>query len=156
MPYRLLDILSSMLVVATSGTGFVLGSGNIIDFGGLFWTCAGTMMVAASANSLNQVSFELLIIIIIIFQSQSFSYYKYCLCVCARACACVHVLGCLNFQTNLCILYCQVFEINNDAKMKRTMRRPLPSGRLSIPHAVTWASSVGVAGTAILACKVVP
>ncbi|KAL6323461.1 hypothetical protein AAG906_039031 [Vitis piasezkii] len=90
----------SMLVVATSGTGFVLGSGNIIDFGGLFWTCAGTMMVAASANSLNQV-----------------------------------------------------FEINNDAKMKRTMRRPLPSGRLSIPHAVTWASSVGVAGTAILACK---
>ena len=156
MPYRLLDILSSMLVVATSGTGFVLGSGNIIDFGGLFWTCAGTMMVAASANSLNQVSFELLIIIIIFFQSQSFSYYKYCLCVCARACACVHVLGCLNFQTNLCILYCQVFEINNDAKMKRTMRRPLPSGRLSIPHAVTWASSVGVAGTAILACKVVP
>ena len=156
MPYRLLDILSSMLVVATSGTGFVLGSGNVIDFGGLFWTCAGTMMVAASANSLNQVSFELLIIIIIIFQSQSFSYYKYCLCVCARACACVHVLGCLNFQTNLCILYCQVFEINNDAKMKRTMRRPLPSGRLSIPHAVTWASSVGVAGTAILACKVVP
>ena len=105
MPYRLLDILSSMLVVATSGTGFVLGSGNVIDFGGLFWTCAGTMMVAASANSLNQVSFELLIIIII-FQSQSFSYYKYCLCVCARACACVHVLGCLNFQTNLCILYC--------------------------------------------------
>ena len=49
-----------MLVVATSGTGFVLGSGNVIDFGGLFWTCAGTMMVAASANSLNQVSFELL------------------------------------------------------------------------------------------------
>ncbi|KAJ9680418.1 hypothetical protein PVL29_019676 [Vitis rotundifolia] len=90
----------SMLVVATSGTGFVLGSGNVIDFGGLFWTCAGTMMVAASANSLNQV-----------------------------------------------------FEINNDAKMKRTMRRPLPSGRLSIPHALTWASSVGVAGTAILACK---
>ncbi|XP_034708465.1 protoheme IX farnesyltransferase, mitochondrial isoform X2 [Vitis riparia] len=89
-----------MLVVATSGTGFVLGSGNVIDFGGLFWTCAGTMMVAASANSLNQV-----------------------------------------------------FEINNDAKMKRTMRRPLPSGRLSIHHAVTWASSVGVAGTAILACK---
>lgn len=60
MPYLLFDILSSMLVVATSGTGFVLGSGNVIDFGGLFWTCAGTMMVAASANSLNQVSFELL------------------------------------------------------------------------------------------------
>ncbi|GMH22340.1 hypothetical protein Nepgr_024183 [Nepenthes gracilis] len=90
----------SMLVVATSGTGYILGSGHIIDFYGLCWTCAGTMMVAASANSLNQV-----------------------------------------------------FEVNNDAKMKRTMERPLPSGRLSIPHAVTWASSVGVAGTALLACK---
>lgn len=90
----------SMLVVATSGTGFVLGSGSAVDFAGLCWTCAGTMMVAASANSLNQV-----------------------------------------------------FEINNDAKMKRTRQRPLPSGRLTIPHAVTWASSVGLAGTALLACK---
>ncbi|KAF2308992.1 hypothetical protein GH714_042440 [Hevea brasiliensis] len=90
----------SMLVVATSGTGFVLGSGNAVDLAGLCWTCAGTMMVAASANSLNQV-----------------------------------------------------FEISNDAKMKRTRQRPLPSGRLTIPHAVTWASSVGLAGTALLTCK---
>lgn len=90
----------SMLVVATSGTGFALGSGSAIDLAGLCWTCTGTMMVAASANSLNQL-----------------------------------------------------FEISNDAKMKRTMRRPLPSGRISIPHAVTWASSVGVAGTALLAWK---
>ncbi|XWS22420.1 hypothetical protein CRYUN_Cryun29cG0032400 [Craigia yunnanensis] len=90
----------SMLVVATSGTGYVLGSGNAVDLAGLCWTCAGTMMVAASANSLNQV-----------------------------------------------------FEINNDAKMKRTRQRPLPSGRIAIPHAVTWASSVGLAGTALLAWK---
>lgn len=90
----------SMLVVATSGTGFALGSGSTIDLAGLCWTCTGTMMVAASANSLNQL-----------------------------------------------------FEISNDAKMKRTMRRPLPSGRISVPHAVTWASSVGVAGTALLAWK---
>ncbi|EOY05450.1 Cytochrome c oxidase 10 [Theobroma cacao] len=90
----------SMLVVATSGTGYVLGSGNAVDLAGLCWTCAGTMMVAASANSLNQV-----------------------------------------------------FEINNDAKMKRTRQRPLPSGRITIPHAVTWASSLGFAGTAMLACK---
>lgn len=47
--------MHSMLVVATSGTGFVLGSGNYIDVAGLCCTCAGTMMVAASANSLNQV-----------------------------------------------------------------------------------------------------
>lgn len=38
--------------------------------------------------------------------------------------------------------------------MKRTMRRPLPSGRISVPHAVAWASFVGVGGTALLACKV--
>ncbi|KAK8518517.1 hypothetical protein V6N12_017664 [Hibiscus sabdariffa] len=90
----------SMLVVATSGTGYVLGSGNAVDLAGLCCTCAGTMMVAASANSLNQV-----------------------------------------------------FEINNDAKMRRTRLRPLPSGRITMPHAVTWASSVGLAGTALLACK---
>ncbi|CAB4267806.1 unnamed protein product [Prunus armeniaca] len=90
----------SMLVVATSGTGFVLGSGHAIDFSGLCWTCAGTMMVAASANSLNQV-----------------------------------------------------FERNNDAKMNRTKQRPLPSGRITIPHAVTWASAAGLAGTALLASQ---
>ena len=44
-----------MLVVATSGTGYVLGSGSAVDLSGLCYTCAGTMMVAASANSLNQV-----------------------------------------------------------------------------------------------------
>nr|WHA31266.1 COX10 [Chenopodium album] len=90
----------SMLVVATSGTGYVLGSGQVIDLAGLCYTCAGTMMVAASANSLNQV-----------------------------------------------------FEIKNDAKMKRTMQRPLPSGRLTASHALAWASTVGIAGTSLLACK---
>nr|GMD65184.1 protoheme IX farnesyltransferase, mitochondrial [Ipomoea batatas] len=90
----------SMLVVATSGTGYVLGSGSVIDYAGLWATCAGTMMVAASANSLNQV-----------------------------------------------------FEIKNDAKMKRTMHRPLPSGRISAPHAVAWASTAAIAGTSLLACK---
>ncbi|KAF6176675.1 hypothetical protein GIB67_034537 [Kingdonia uniflora] len=90
----------SLLVVATSRAGFVLGSGNVVDFAGLCWTCTGTMMVAASANSLNQV-----------------------------------------------------FEKSNDAKMKRTMQRPLPSGRISLPHAAIWASSVGVAGTTLLACQ---
>ncbi|CAD6212740.1 unnamed protein product [Miscanthus lutarioriparius] len=44
------------LVVATSGAGYVLGSGNIVDIAGLCSTCAGTMMVAASANTLNQAN----------------------------------------------------------------------------------------------------
>ncbi|GFQ07707.1 protoheme ix farnesyltransferase mitochondrial [Phtheirospermum japonicum] len=39
--------------------------------------------------------------------------------------------------------------------MNRTRHRPLPSGRITIRHAVAWASSMGVAGTALLACKVV-
>ncbi|XP_074557675.1 protoheme IX farnesyltransferase, mitochondrial [Curcuma longa] len=90
----------SMLVVATSGAGFVLGSSSSIDLAGLCCTCAGTMMVAASANSLNQV-----------------------------------------------------FERQNDAKMKRTRHRPLPSGRIGVPHAAMWASSVGLAGTTLLAWK---
>ncbi|KAI4979623.1 hypothetical protein ZWY2020_016376 [Hordeum vulgare] len=90
----------SALVVATSGAGYVLGSGSIVDIAGLCYTCTGTMMVAASANTLNQV-----------------------------------------------------FEIKNDAKMKRTMRRPLPSGRISSVHATMWATTVGAAGTALLACK---
>lgn len=45
----------SMLVVATSGAGYVLGSGSTVDLAGLCYTCVGTMMVAASANTLNQV-----------------------------------------------------------------------------------------------------
>ncbi|CAI9103393.1 OLC1v1001860C1 [Oldenlandia corymbosa var. corymbosa] len=88
----------SMLVVATSGTGYILGSGSAIDYVGLCCTCAGTMMVAASANTLNQV-----------------------------------------------------YEIKNDSLMKRTRNRPLPSGRLTAPHAITWAASVGFAGTGLLA-----
>jgi heme O synthase-like polyprenyltransferase len=51
-------------------------------------------------------------------------------------------------------IYFQVFEIKNDAKMKRTMQRPLPSGRISPAHAAMWATSVGAAGTALLAWKV--
>ncbi|OIV91244.1 hypothetical protein TanjilG_30466 [Lupinus angustifolius] len=90
----------SMLVVATSGTGFVLGSNGAVDLSALSLTCIGTMMVASSANSLNQV-----------------------------------------------------FEIKNDAKMKRTVQRPLPSGRISKPHALAWASSVGLGGTALLATQ---
>ncbi|EPS59549.1 hypothetical protein M569_15256 [Genlisea aurea] len=90
----------SMLVVATSGTGYIMGSGSSVDYLGLCFTCAGTMMVAASANSLNQV-----------------------------------------------------FEVKNDALMNRTKNRPLPSGRITVPHALTWGSSVGLAGTALLASQ---
>jgi protoheme IX farnesyltransferase len=45
-------------VVATSGTGFVLGSGGAVDLSMFSYTCLGTMMVAASASTLNQVGFS--------------------------------------------------------------------------------------------------
>ena len=48
-------MVSSALVVATTGAGHVLGSGSIVDIAGLCYTCTGTMMVATSANTLNQV-----------------------------------------------------------------------------------------------------
>jgi heme O synthase-like polyprenyltransferase len=37
--------------------------------------------------------------------------------------------------------------------MKRTMRRPLPCGRVSPTHAAIWATSAGIAGTTLLASK---
>jgi len=44
----------------------------------------------------------------------------------------------------------QVLEIPRDALMKRTAKRPLPSGRIGKEHAVCWASATGVAGVAAL------
>lgn len=44
----------SALVVATSGAGFVAGSGEQVHWSKLAWTALGTMGAAASANTLNQ------------------------------------------------------------------------------------------------------
>ena len=32
----------------------------------------------------------------------------------------------------------QVFEVKNDSLMRRTMKRPLPSGRASVAHAIAF------------------
>lgn len=45
----------SMLVVVTTGVGFVMASGDPLDWLSLFWTVTGTMACACSANGLNQV-----------------------------------------------------------------------------------------------------
>lgn len=96
--YELSKARLSMLVVTTAGLGFVMGSGEVVDWAGLVWTSAGTMMAACSANAFNQI-----------------------------------------------------MEVANDSRMKRTMRRPLPSGRMSLPHAVVFAVAMGVGGVATLA-----
>lgn len=45
----------SSLVVLTAAAGYVAGSDEHIDWGGLFWTSVGTFGAAACANTLNQV-----------------------------------------------------------------------------------------------------
>ena len=48
----------------------------------------------------------------------------------------------------------QVLEVPRDARMKRTQTRPLPSGRISMPHAVLFAAVSGMVGVAVLALMV--
>eukprot|EP00249_Psilotum_nudum_P011364 c23128_g1_i1 orf=20-1630(+) len=90
----------SMLVVATTGAGFVMGSGVPIYWADLSWTCLGTILVAAAANTINQI-----------------------------------------------------LEVENDSKMKRTMQRPLPAGRIGAQHALSWALITGISGIFLLASK---
>eukprot|EP00976_Prorocentrum_cordatum_P077540 1182731-Prorocentrum_minimum.AAC.2 len=45
-------------------------------------------------------------------------------------------------------------EIKNDGLMKRTMMRPLPSGRCGPRHAAAFAAVMGIGGVSLLAWKV--
>ncbi|PRW44545.1 Protoheme IX mitochondrial [Chlorella sorokiniana] len=47
----------------------------------------------------------------------------------------------------------QVYEKVNDGLMKRTMNRPLPTGRMSRPHALAFAAACGLGGVWLLADK---
>lgn len=88
----------SMLVVMTTGAGFVMGSGLAIDYIGLSWTCMGTLFIAAAANTINQI-----------------------------------------------------LEVENDSRMRRTMHRPLPAGRITRQHAMAWAAVASIGGVTLLA-----
>lgn len=44
----------------------------------------------------------------------------------------------------------QVYEVANDARMSRTCNRPLPAGRLGVPHALAFAAASGAAGLWLL------
>ena len=48
----------------------------------------------------------------------------------------------------------QVYEVLPDGRMKRTNRRPLPTGRLPVGHALAFAAVTGGLGMSILATKV--
>ncbi|KAJ1628408.1 UbiA prenyltransferase family-domain-containing protein [Pavlovales sp. CCMP2436] len=50
----------------------------------------------------------------------------------------------------------QAYEIERDALMTRTKKRPLPSGKVSLPHALAFAAGTGVAGVGILAAFATP
>ncbi|BBM96815.1 heme o synthase [Marchantia polymorpha subsp. ruderalis] len=67
-------------------------------------------------------------------------------------------LGLTSFGTMLCAAsansFNQLLEISNDSRMKRTMRRPLPAGRIGVPHALAFAVTAGVSGVALLASKI--
>ncbi|DBA92124.1 hypothetical protein WJX77_010961 [Trebouxia sp. C0004] len=45
----------------------------------------------------------------------------------------------------------QIYEVANDSLMKRTARRPLPTGKISMAHALAFAAVTGIGGVAILA-----
>jgi heme o synthase len=45
----------SVIVTVTAAAGFAAGSGDVIDYGKLACTAAGTLACAAAANTLNQV-----------------------------------------------------------------------------------------------------
>ena len=48
----------------------------------------------------------------------------------------------------------QIYEVTNDSLMKRTQRRPLPAGRMSMAHALAFAAVTGLGGIGILASQV--
>ncbi|KAJ1394283.1 UbiA prenyltransferase family-domain-containing protein [Ochromonadaceae sp. CCMP2298] len=62
------------------------------------------------------------------------------------AAACVGTFLCAGSAS----AYNQIIERDIDAKMKRTLMRPLPSGRLGATEGTVLATGMGVAGTAML------
>lgn len=47
----------------------------------------------------------------------------------------------------------QIYEVANDSLMKRTARRPLPTGKMSMAHALAFAAVTGIGGVGILASQ---
>lgn len=89
------------------------------------WTAAGTWGAAACANTLNQVRALL-----------------------------DHASPVLRTRLTAPLVAHQIMEVRNDSLMKRTHRRPLPSGAMSRRHAIAFALCAGVSGVGILYTQV--
>lgn len=50
----------------------------------------------------------------------------------------------------------QIYEVTNDSLMKRTQRRPLPAGKMSMAHALAFAGVTGLGGVGVLYSQVDP
>ena len=66
------------------------------------------------------------------------------------AATCVGTFGCSAAANALN----QVYEVRNDGRMRRTMLRPLPAGRLSVAQALMFAAAAGIGGGTLLAQQV--
>ena len=56
--------------------------------------------------------------------------------------------------TKMTRCFFQILEVENDSKMKRTKRRPLPLGCITTEHAIAWGLTTGIGGIALLASQV--
>ena len=155
----------SLLVVATSAAGYAAGSDESIDWAGLGWTSLGTMLASSSANALNQVTAQFTCC-----RNRTTNPAANCMlggrspCIgeqgglCATAfhcCATPHQPNQHSFGAFTAVFALpQVYERVNDGLMKRTMNRPLPTGRMTPRHGLAFAAVAGVGGVWLLAEKV--
>ena len=138
----------SALVVSTAAAGFVLGSGEAVDWQGLFWVSLGTMGAASSANAFNQASEA---------AGWAGSAFPCAAAECRRGrprCA-PRLTPAPSLPPRPPIRFArQIAEVQLDATMRRTARRPLPSGAMPLPAAVAFAVAAGAAGLGTLYVKV--
>ena len=119
----------SGLVTFTAAASYAVAipAGMPISFHALAVACAGTALSAMGASAFNQVCTSCLVP-----NSASDWTHEYMSPIISQPSR-------------------QVFEVSNDRRMARTSRRPLPSGKLTVPHAAAFAALSSAAGVGLLA-----
>lgn len=130
-----------MFVVSTACAGFALGSDEEIDWQKMAWTAVGTFGASAAANTLNQVGIQPGRLVSLTEPCTASTPAAWQPALRLTRCA-LH--GCAFHSTQ------QVYEVNQDRLMKRTQRRPLPSGLLTRRHALAFAAVSAAAGVSAL------